>query len=407
MAEAILDWIDSDDQPRPLGAEREYYSTLNPPYAPRNGPLGSIEELLLVRDVTPALLFGPDLNRNAHIDGVEEPLVVIDNADNSMGLLNRGWAAYITLDSAEANLRPDGTPKIDVNMEDLKELHEQLTEALGMKMANFIVAYRQGGAYEQAEKTSGGDAAQSADNITLDFTQPGRERLNSILDLIGVRTRIAKPSQASANSGGKGENQGGGSGGQGSSGGQGDSSGRRGESGGAGAQAGGNDDSRIVVEAAFADSPGEMQSYLPKLMDNIAVNSNRTIPGRLNINQAPRRLLNGVPGLPQTAVDQIIAQRDITLGNQQPEQVHETWLLTQGVVDLKQMKKLIGLVTTGGNVYRAQIIGGYFTEGPAERLEVVIDATEKPPVVRRRMELRSLGQGYPAETLGAMLDDAP
>ena len=36
----------------------------NPPYAPRNGPLGSIEELLLVRGVTPALLFGADLNRN-------------------------------------------------------------------------------------------------------------------------------------------------------------------------------------------------------------------------------------------------------------------------------------------------------------------------------------------------------
>jgi hypothetical protein len=142
-------------------------------------------------------------------------------------------------------------------------------------------------------------------------------------------------------------------------------------------------------------------------MDNIAVNSNPTIPGRLNINQAPRRLLNGIPGLSQLAVDQIISERDITLGDQQPDQVHETWLLTQGVVELKEMKKLIGLVTTGGNVYRAQIIGGYFHEGPAERLEVVIDATKSPPILRRRMELRRLGQGYSAETLGATMDDAP
>ena len=72
IADAILDWIDPDDEPRMLGAEREYYSALSPAYAPRNGPLGSIEELLLVRDVTPALLFGADLNRNGVIDANEE-----------------------------------------------------------------------------------------------------------------------------------------------------------------------------------------------------------------------------------------------------------------------------------------------------------------------------------------------
>jgi type II secretory pathway component PulK len=393
IADAVLDWIDSDDEPRMLGAERDYYSTLNPPYAPRNGSLGSIEELLLVRDVTPALLFGPDLNRNSAIDGIEQPLTVIDNADNSTGLLNRGWAAYLTLDSAESNLRPDGTPKIDVNKEDLEELHKELTEALGQEMANFIVAYRQGGAYD------GEETGQSAGGVTLDFKQPGRERLNSILDLIGVRTRIAKPSQGDEGDDGE-QGEGGGEGlggterpnevGEGRSDGEGD-----------------KDNSRIVIEAAFSDDPGSMKGYLSKLMDNIAVNSDRTIPGRLNINQAPRRILTGVPGLTSAAVDQIISERDVTLGQQQPDQIHETWLLTQGVVELDEMKKLIGLVTTGGDVYRAQIIGGYFREGPTERLEVVIDATKTPPVVRRRMELRELGQGYSAETLGAMLDDVP
>lgn len=389
IADAILDWIDTDDEPRMLGAERDYYSTLNPPYAPRNGSLGSIEELLLVRDVTPALLFGPDLNRNSIIDDIEQPLTTIDDADNSMGLLNRGWAAYLTIDSAELNLRPDGTPKIDVNQEDLKALHEALSEALGLEMANFIVAYRQGGAYV------GEETGQAAGSVTLDFTQPGREKLNSILDLIGVRTRIAKPSES-------------GSDGQGGSGGEGLSGTtpptQVGEGGG---QGGGNDNSRVVIEAAFSDDPGSMKGYLSKLMDNVAVNSDRTIPGRLNINQASRRILSGIPGLSNAAVDQIISERDVTLGQQQPDQVHETWLLSQGVVKLEEMKKLIGLVTTGGDVYRAQIVGGYFRKGPTERLEVVIDATQTPPVVRRRMELRELGQGYSAETLGATLDDVP
>jgi hypothetical protein len=316
---------------------------------------------------------------------------VIDNADNSMGLLNRGWAAYITLDSAEANLRPDGRPKIDVNKEDLRELHEELSEALGQEMANFIVAYRQGGRYDGDETTG-----QDASSIKIDFDEPGRERLTSILDLIGARTRIARNNQSGSNN----EQGGGENGGSNGDDNGGDNNG--GENGGGGGE---NENSRIVVNAAFSEDPGTMKAYLSKLMDNVAVNSDRVIPGRLNINQAPRRLLLGVPGLPMGAVDVIISQRDITLGQQQPDQTHETWLLTQGVVDLNEMKKLIGLVTTGGDVYRAQVAGGYFRDGPVERVEVVIDATKKPPIVRRRIELRGLGQGYSAETLGAPLDD--
>src|SRR5690606_446884 len=42
IADAILDWMDSDDVPRQYGAESTYYASLNPPYTPKNGPLESI-----------------------------------------------------------------------------------------------------------------------------------------------------------------------------------------------------------------------------------------------------------------------------------------------------------------------------------------------------------------------------
>ena len=71
------------------------------------------------------------------------------------------------------------------------------------------------------------------------------------------------------------------------------------------------------------------------------------------------------------------------------------------------MKKLMALVTTGGSVYRAQVVGFFDAEGPADRLEVVIDATETPPIVRRRWELRELGPGYSLEVLGVPLEDLP
>ena len=135
-------------------------------------------------------------------------------------------------------------------------------------------------------------------------------------------------------------------------------------------------------------------------MDNLAVNAAPSIPGRLNINQAPRQILMGIPGLEPNAIDQIISSRDVQLGPERPEQAYETWLLTDGVVDFAAMKKLMALVTTGGSVYRAQIVGYFDAGGPADRLEAVIDATQTPPVVRRRWELDDLGPGYPLEMLG-------
>ena len=150
-----------------------------------------------------------------------------------------------------------------------------------------------------------------------------------------------------------------------------------------------------------------MQSYLPMLMENLAVNASPTIPGRLNINQAPRRLLMGVPGLDQNAVDQIISNREIEPGVQRPAQAYETWLLTDGIVDLNTMKKLMALVTTGGSVYRAQIVGFFDAEGPATRLEAVIDATKSPAAIRRIWNLGELGRGFSPETLGVPLEDVP
>ena len=35
IADAILDWLDEDEEPREYGAESDYYSSLSPGYAPR------------------------------------------------------------------------------------------------------------------------------------------------------------------------------------------------------------------------------------------------------------------------------------------------------------------------------------------------------------------------------------
>lgn len=54
QAESLLDWLDDDDETRSNGAEANYYRPLR--IIPRNGELRSVEELMLVRGMTPQVL---------------------------------------------------------------------------------------------------------------------------------------------------------------------------------------------------------------------------------------------------------------------------------------------------------------------------------------------------------------
>ena len=65
VSDSILDWIDADDDPRPAGAESDYYQGLNPPYYAKNAPIDDLSELLLVKGVTPEMYWGS--NSTNHI----------------------------------------------------------------------------------------------------------------------------------------------------------------------------------------------------------------------------------------------------------------------------------------------------------------------------------------------------
>jgi general secretion pathway protein K len=45
----LVDWIDSNDEQRPGGAETSYYSTLPSPYLAKNAPLDTFDELRLIK----------------------------------------------------------------------------------------------------------------------------------------------------------------------------------------------------------------------------------------------------------------------------------------------------------------------------------------------------------------------
>lgn len=347
MADAILDWIDEDDEPREFGAEADYYSALDPAYAPKNGPLDTIEELLLVRDVTPWLLFGADANRNGYVDGAEPEPQMIGDVDNSDGSMTCGWAAYLTLNSKESNLDPEGKQKIDLNQENLEELYTALVDVFDEEWAMVIIGYRQGGAHNIT-------AFEPLPEEKLKFDVQNLTDFTTILDLIGTNVYVEFE----------------------------------------------NKTDKVPTKTPFANDPASIADYLPKLMDNLSVNAEATIPGRININQASRTVLLGIPGMTSSMVDQIIGSRVLDPGEADPSQLYETWILSEGIVTLEEMKLMMPYVCGGGSIYKAQIIGYFDGGGPSARIEVVLDSTNRPPSVVFWRDMTNLGRGYPLETLG-------
>jgi DNA uptake protein ComE-like DNA-binding protein len=108
VAQAIIDWIDEDDSPQPLGAEEGYYSTLASPYEPRNAPIPSLIELELAAGVTSDQLRGEDWNLNGRLDPDEDDGDISWPPDNGDGVLDAGWSAHITASSAEPGLSGSG-----------------------------------------------------------------------------------------------------------------------------------------------------------------------------------------------------------------------------------------------------------------------------------------------------------
>ncbi|MBN2308459.1 MAG: type II secretion system minor pseudopilin GspK [Candidatus Hydrogenedentes bacterium] len=91
--DAILDWIDPDDEEGSSGAETTYYQSLAIPYACKNAPFSSVEELLLVRGITPDVFFGdPALGQLPLGD-----LLTVHGDPN--GRINANTAAYEVLDA--------------------------------------------------------------------------------------------------------------------------------------------------------------------------------------------------------------------------------------------------------------------------------------------------------------------
>ncbi|HPG50883.1 MAG TPA: general secretion pathway protein GspK [Spirochaetota bacterium] len=59
FADIIRDWVDVDDSRLPYGAEGgDFYQSQTPPYTAKNNAMDSIDELMLIKDMTPLIFYG-------------------------------------------------------------------------------------------------------------------------------------------------------------------------------------------------------------------------------------------------------------------------------------------------------------------------------------------------------------
>ncbi len=427
IADAILDWLDADESPRTNGAEADAYAQFTPPYEPRNGPVADLDELLMVRGVTPELLYGIDQNRNLMIDAAESPRGLLMDLDNTDGLLNRGWSAYLTTTSVEAMQQASaaasgastsaGATKVDLNGQNLQTLYDSLKSTIGDDKAKFLVVYRQYGPFQDQQQQGGaGQPGQSGGNGTGGGGQQGNQ-----------------------NGGGRNNGQGGNSNGGNPNG---------------GVQPGGplagqnQNQTPVEIDAAGitlkyeqqgqtqvnspldlvgvrVQIPGadnsppqnvsspwgeDINSYreLLKLYDAAAPPAGaRRVAGRVNLNAATRVVLKSIPGLPEAAVGKIISRREVEPELNLTDQRHAVWLLIEGIVTLPEMKQLERFVTTGGDAFSGQSIG-FFDAGPtASRQEFVVDRSGTTPHVRLQRDLSPLGRGYSTLDLGVESEETP
>ncbi len=139
IAAAILAWR-GEPGSNSMGANVDYYASLQPPYQPRNGPFQTVRELLMVRGVSPDLLFGNDPRQNGFLPAADNDEENPAGADNLPADADGGWASTLTVDSSDANVNAAGADRVNIQTADETSL--SAVNGITPETARAIVQFR-------------------------------------------------------------------------------------------------------------------------------------------------------------------------------------------------------------------------------------------------------------------------
>jgi len=115
MIDCLIDYRDGNDRPEQEGAEQEYYDRLPFPYVIKNAGISTVEELLLVKGFSAAIVYGEDANLNGLLDPNEDDGDETFPSDDADGELNPGMRGLATTISYQGCFDSEGNPRQYMN----------------------------------------------------------------------------------------------------------------------------------------------------------------------------------------------------------------------------------------------------------------------------------------------------
>ncbi len=364
LLDALLDWRDDDDELRGNNsAENEYYNALEPPYVCKNGSFDTIEELLLVRGFNAALLYGEDVNRNGILDLNEDDAEASEPFyDNGDGVLNLGIAPFLTVAAREVDTALDNKARISLRSD---------ATVISFQIAQVFAENADEPVSEEEAETPLSEATIAfilqLKNDDFDFS-----KLRSPADLYAGGADEAEESD------------------RGDSGLDGGEDGADGEGGEDGVPSG-------ALDPALASSPVTLDE-LPTLMNRFTVRAAQSAQapfgGLININTAPQRVLELIPGMTaEAAAAMVAARRELDAKTLRTT----AWPLTTGTISAPVFRAIAPAITTKAYQYTVEVVGYADHSKQMRRMEWLIEMIGPLAQIRYHRDLTGLGMAWPLD----------
>ncbi|HZP82267.1 MAG TPA: helix-hairpin-helix domain-containing protein [Chthonomonadaceae bacterium] len=432
LVAAILDWRSAGDQPSPNGAKSDYYQSLPTPYNAKEGAFDTVAELLLVRGMTPALLYGsvsgsPLPSSNGSLlgsggtvgtggyagtrqaapgggqgqpgsgqagtgqQGQGDQAAANTNFDDIFSNSTTPLAELLTTAVRERNVAADGSARININTATQQDLQQKLGLSGGQVRA--LLDYRNGGTGGFGggrPRPGGGGQGQQGGGNNAPQGGGGRPRPGMQMQGGGVlgRPGSSRPGMQMESGGSLGRPGGGsrqampgGNGGGNSSGGN-NPGGNSGGGNSPGGNSGGGSSQAFKSIADLLEVRGFTRTVMQRIADRVTVDDQPYRENVVNINTAPAEVLATVPGMERPVLDAILSYR-------QSGQAFQTLgdFFTLQSVNRQQFERVIGALTTKSSVYRVHIKVRMPGQPSVYAVSALVQVTENGPSVLQWQEV--------------------
>ncbi len=344
IADAILDWRDRNDEPRTAGVESAYYSALPYPYLTRNGAFATIRELLLVKGVTEAMLYGKG-------DGAEY-----------LSDYNQGWINYLSCYSYDHNVDADGNRRVNINSASEKRLQNNLD--IKASQAKWIVENRSYKTIVDLMSKTASSSSNGNNNSGNNNSSNNSSGNNNSSNNSSSNNSSGNNNSSSSSNNSTGNNNRGDSGNN--------SRGNNNSSSSSNNSSRGNNNSGSGNNSSQSEQLDRDTFY--EIVDKITTTNRGKIRGSVNINTAGVDVLTALlEGKMEVAQDIITYRQGLDDGISSLAELQNVESITEDIA-----KKLVAYVTTRSSVYSVYITAEAETTGGRYSVEAVVDRSKSP-----------------------------